>query len=86
MIFDVYYAFTNKAGIQCPGVKPHPTEWSEIIKLASQPWVADVCKQILEQPENKAELKKKLPAVCYTATCSPTRAAANAIPSSPPYS
>ena len=80
MIFDVYYAFTNKAGVQCPGVKPHPLEWSEIIKQAEAPWISQVCKDIAEHPENKAELKKKLPAVCYTATCSPTRAAVNAIP------
>ena len=80
MIFDVYFAFKNKAGVTCPGVKPNRMEWDQIMKMAATERIEEICKGILEHPENKAELKKSLPAVCFTANCFPTRAAANAIP------
>ena len=67
MNFDVYYP-TNK-GDDCyvPSVKPHQTKWADIEKLFTNPDVAHLIDRI--RKENNKELKKGLPAICFSGLC-----------------
>lgn len=67
MIFDMYFPFQNKEGAFCPGVKACPTEWSEVRKVAASKDVADLYDKIRasQDKDEQAELKKRLPAICY---------------------
>ena len=64
MNFDVYFAFKNKEGIVCPGIKPTRMSWSEIMA---------VCKNnegIVDAYRNgDKERKKWMPAVCFVGRC-----------------
>lgn len=77
MIFDVYYPFTNKKGVRCPGIKPNPTPWEKILELCASEKVVKQIEAIRAEPDEKkqGELKKELPCVCYVGRCSSTRAA-----------
>lgn len=81
MIFDVFYPFTNKAGKQCPGIRPVPTQWEDIKKLSASKemgWLIDKIRTL--DGDEKQQLKKSLPGICYTARCTGTRSNANATP------
>lgn len=81
MIFDVFYPFTNKAGKQCPGIRPVPTQWEDIKKLSASKemgWLIDKIRTL--SGDEKQQLKKALPGICYTARCTGTRSNANATP------
>lgn len=78
MKFDVYFYFTNKEGKICPGIQPHPQEWSRIKDEAAKPYVTKLIDDF--RKDQNADNKKQLPSVCYMGTCSKTRAAANMTP------
>ena len=78
MKFDVYYPFRNKEGKLCPGVKPHPMEWSDIVnKLAADSAVKKTLAEIRAEKDSdkQAELKKTLTAINFVGRSSKTRAA-----------
>ena len=77
MKFDLYYYFTNKEGKVCPGIKPNPTEWADIKKIADSENVKTLIQQFRE---GKKEAKIMLPSVCYMGECTATRAASTMIP------
>lgn len=74
MIFDVYYPFQDVNGTWKPGVKPSKKTWSAIVEDMKQPRYTKIIDEIREHPENKAELKKQLPAICFTGSSIKTRA------------
>ena len=78
MIFDVFHHFVNKGGKVCPGVKPQPMEWDEIKNLSNSPEVVALIEEF--RKTNNAEVKCKLPSVCYMGTINKYRTAANATP------
>lgn len=78
MIFDVFFHFVSKDGKVCPGVKPKPMEWDEIKNLANSPEVASLIEEF--RTTHNAEVKCKLPSVCYMGSISKYRAAKNATP------
>lgn len=81
MIFDVFYPFTNKAGKLCPGIRPVPTQWEDIRKLSASPEVGELIDKIRTlSGDEKQQMKKSLPGICYTARCTGTRSNANATP------
>lgn len=84
MIFDLYYPFTNKKGIVCPGIKPCPLEWTDVKKVAGSEKVVSIIQAIRaeEDKDKQAELKKQLPAICYVGRCDEgqTRMASSMIP------
>lgn len=77
MNFNVYFAFKNKAGKMCPGVKPHTKSWSEVMDLLGQKWVADIVNDVRN---GKKERKIELPAICWTGYTESTRAASKCKP------
>lgn len=72
MYFDLYYPFKDKNGVIKPGVKPTRLEWSDIRKVMESEFVNETIDKIREGDK---ELKKSLPAICFTGVCSKTRAA-----------
>ena len=77
MKFDVYYYFKNKKDQICPGIKPSPTEWSDIVKLSKQDYIAQLVEAYRAGDE---EAKKKLPSICYVGDCMKTRMAKYMMP------
>lgn len=77
MKFDVYYYFKNKKDQICPGIKPCPTEWSDIVKLSKQDYIAQLVEAYRAGNE---EAKKKLPSICYVGDCMKTRMAKYMMP------
>lgn len=76
MKFDVYYSFKNQKGVVCPGVKPNPMEWSQIVdKVLGDPHTKELATKYRETGE--VDYKKWLPAICFVGTCAEggTRAA-----------
>lgn len=77
MIFDCYYPFQTKEGKWLPGIKPAKKKWSVI----REEWanrtatiIDDIRALKPEEKDKKAELKKQLPAICFTGSSSKTRA------------
>lgn len=70
MKFDVYFPFTNKKGVRCPGVKAYPKTWPEIVSLMQSDSVwSIICKIRSEEDKDKrAALKKELPGVVWVGT------------------
>lgn len=84
MKLDVYYPF-KKDGKFIPGVKPNPMNWEQIVKLSELDHVVNTIAEIRkcqgeENKEKRAELKKSLPAVCWTGTCQGRRSAEHCTP------
>lgn len=82
MKFDVYYPFTNKDGKVLPGIRPHSMEWSQVRQIMSS---ADVYEKIQKlrqstDKEERASIKKTIPAVCFVGRCVSTRKRASMIP------
>lgn len=77
MNFDIYKPFTDKNGIYKPGIKPVSMSWGNIRDFLCTD------KQLHEDIMNArkcrgdktayATIKKRLPAVCFTGTCQPTK-------------
>lgn len=65
MIFDVYFAFVNKEGKTCPGVKAKPYSRERFLDLTKQDWVAS---KIEAFRNGDANGKLSLPAVCWVGT------------------
>lgn len=80
MNFDVYYPSTDGKGKYWPGTTPNPLSWKEIHNSLSNKIYADVCNEIKQHPEQKNDLKKRLPAVCFTGRSTQKRALASMIP------
>lgn len=86
MKFDVYYPFRTKDGRTSPGIKPQAKTWSEILQMCKQEKVSATIDEIRKcdpeaDKERKAELKKQLPAICWTGRCvEGTRKASNCEP------
>lgn len=81
MKFDVYFPFTNKSGVRCPGVQPHPKSWAEIRSLCSQQVQVDAINKVRSLArDERAEAKKNLPAVCFMGRCEGTRSVQNCHP------
>lgn len=80
MIFDVYFPFTDKKGEVKPGIKPVKMEWSEIVKLMGSQEVVTTIEKIRADLSHKNELKKTLPAVCFTGISDGTRLNAHMTP------
>ena len=81
MKFDVYFPFTNKAGVRCPGVQPHPKTWAEVKALCAQASQVDAINKVRSlEGDGRAEAKKQLPAVCYMGKCQGTRSVQNTRP------
>jgi hypothetical protein len=79
MKFDVYYAFRNKEGKVCPGIKPHPMEWDEIKRKVLKS--KDVKELVVKfRATGDADSKKWLPSIGFVGTCTSTRKAAAMIP------
>lgn len=78
MIFDVYFPFVNKSGVVCPGVKPTPMEWDKIKLLCDQSCVKDGIEKF--RSTGDAEAKKSIVSICFTGSCTSTRAASNMVP------
>lgn len=79
MIFDVYYAFRNKAGQVCPGIKPHPMDWAQIKRdVLKSENVRRLVKQYRETGD--PELKKWLPSICFVGRSTSTRMASAMVP------
>lgn len=76
MKFDVYYPFTTKDGKLCPGVKPNPTEWGDILAICRSKEHVDkiTALRAAQSKEEYERIKKSLPAVCFVGKCSKTRA------------
>lgn len=71
MTFDVYYAFRNKEGKVCPGVKPNPMEWAEIkSKVLESQVVKD---NVAKYRQGDAEAKLWLPAINFVGSSKTTR-------------
>lgn len=71
MKFDVYYAFRNKEGRVCPGVKPNPMEWADIKKNILE---APNTMNLVERYRNgEAECKMWLPAINFVGVSKSTR-------------
>lgn len=67
MKFDVYFPFKNKSGVLCPGVKPNPMEFEDILKLIGSESITSTYQKIRSlEGKERAEAKKQLPAVCWT--------------------
>ena len=78
MIFDVYYAFRNKEGKVCPGIKPNPMEWAEIkSKVLESKVVRDLVDKYRAGDE---ESKRWLPSIGFVGSCQSTRMNAAMIP------
>lgn len=78
MIFDVYYAFRNKEGKVCPGVKPNPMEWAEIkSKVLDSQVVKD---NVAKYRAGDAEAKLWLPAINFVGSSKTTRMNAAMVP------
>lgn len=77
MKFDVYNSITTKSGKRAPGVKPNPTEWSDIKKLMASKANTDL---IDRYRNGEKEAKAMLPAICFVGECTKTRANENMIP------
>lgn len=85
MKFDVYFPFKGKDGKMIPGVTPHQKTWDEVMQIASGIDVASLIAEIrscdpVKDKQKKADLKKELPAICWTGVCSGRRSAASCIP------
>lgn len=85
MIFDVYFPFKNKANVTCPGVKPHPFSWDEILTLMRKPDHCATIDTLRKLPDDakkelREELKKSLPAVTFCGRTEKQRAARNMTP------
>lgn len=78
MKFDIYFPFKSKQGAICPGVKPHPTEWSDIKRMCSEETVTQKVAAFRES--GSAEDKKNIPSVCFTGTCTSTRSSSSMVP------
>ena len=78
MIFDVYYAFRNKDGKVCPGVKPNPMEWAEIKSKVLQSQV--VIDNVAKYRQGDAEAKLWLPAINFVGSSKTTRMNAAMVP------
>lgn len=65
MIFDVYFPFLNKEGKWCPGTKSKPMEFSAIMEslMRNENYQKTIAK--IRETGDK-ELKKHLPAICFT--------------------
>ena len=76
MKFDIYFPFKNKAGVMCPGVKPNPMAWHDILILCNSKEQRDLIEKIRSTEDKKelAELKKSVPAICVVGRCTNTRA------------
>lgn len=71
--FDVYYPFTNKEGVMCPGIKPVSRSIDEILMTMRHDGIKQLVDGITEatkakDKERKAELKKQLPAITWCGT------------------
>lgn len=78
MTFDVYYAFRNKEGKVCPGVKPNPMEWAEIkSKVLDSQVVKD---NVAKYRAGDAEAKLWLPAINFVGSSKTTRMNAAMVP------
>lgn len=78
MIFDVYYAFRNKEGKVCPGIKPNPMEWADIkSKVLNSKQVKDNVEKYRAGDE---EAKRWLPAINFVGSSKTTRMNAAMIP------
>lgn len=78
MIFDVYYAFRNKEGKVCPGVKPNPMEWAEIkSKVLESQVVKD---NVAKYRAGDGEAKLWLPAINFVGSSKTTRMNAAMVP------
>lgn len=62
MNFDIYFAFVNKEGKTCPGVKAKPYTKDQFIELTKQDWVSA---KIDAFRNGDANGKLSLPAVCW---------------------
>lgn len=77
MKFDVYFPFTNKNGVKCPGIKPVRMGWPDVMTICnSQEQIGKIEKlrSIKEDKKAYEEVKKDLPAICYVGDCMKTRA------------
>lgn len=78
MIFDVYYAFRNKEGKVCPGIKPNPMEWAEIkSKVLESKVVRDL---VAKYRAGDEESKRWLPSIGFVGACQSTRMNSAMIP------
>ncbi len=78
MTFDVYYAFRNKEGKVCPGIKPNPMEWAEIkSKVLESQVVKD---NVAKYRAGDAEAKLWLPAINFVGSSKTTRMNAAMVP------
>lgn len=78
MIFDVYYAFRNKEGKVCPGVKPNPMEWADIkSKVLDSQVVKD---NVAKYRAGDSEAKLWLPAINFVGSSKTTRMNAAMVP------
>lgn len=77
MNFDVYLPFKTKSGKLAPGLKPVPTDFENLFKIAeNEPY-----KTILYDIGcGKKDRKPELPCVCWVGQCSSTRQASNMTP------
>lgn len=85
-IVDVYYPFRNKEGILCPGIKPLSRSISEVCLSMQSPSLKEIVDKVVASTaagdkEQKAALKKELPAVTWCGTTNgKTRAASHTEP------
>lgn len=82
MKFDVYFPF-EKEGKFIPGVTPSSRTWAGVYDISKSPRIASIIEAIRQcgdDKDKKAELKKSLPAVCWTGTCEGKRSAAHCKP------
>lgn len=79
MIFDVYFAFRNKEGKVCPGIKPNPMEWARIKKEVLQD---EKTKKLVEsyRETHDQDMKKWLPSICFVGSCKNTRRRDSMVP------
>ena len=77
MKFDLYFPFKGKDGKSKPGIKPVSHTFDEVLEEMKQANVTDLIKSYRE---GNASSKIELPAVCWTGTCSKTRAIKNMTP------
>lgn len=80
MIFDLYRPFKDKEGKVKPGVKPIPTEWSDIVKIMDSKEVRDLVDKCRRDLVHKSEYKMQLPAICFTGKSTGKRANSEMIP------
>lgn len=86
MKFDVYFPFTTKDGRTSPGIKPQEKSWDGILNICMSDEISSLIDEIrkcdpIADKDKKAELKKKLPAICWTGKCvQGTRKAENCVP------